>query len=155
MPSADFKTKLNAVNADERPLILLEIYHDDLPEPVRVVNDTQDVTSNGNTYIAMAFAITLPDQQEEGIPRATLTIDNVGKMITDVIEETNGASGASVRIMMVLRSNPNVIEYDITLSMVSVTITQKTVTANLGYEDIMNRKTFNVLYTPASHPGLY
>ena len=48
--SAEYKSTLAEVSAPEAPLVLLEIDHEELASPVRVVNDTQDVVSNGNTY---------------------------------------------------------------------------------------------------------
>jgi hypothetical protein len=47
--SSAYKSTLAAVSAPEAPLILLVINHVDLTTPIRVVNDTQNITSNGNS----------------------------------------------------------------------------------------------------------
>lgn len=153
--SSDFKKRINAVSSDERPLVLLEIDHTDLTSPIRVVNDTDDVVSNGNNFIALAFRITLPDQKEQGLPHASLEVDNIGKEMVSWLELSGGGQGATVRVMIILRSNPDIIEYDITLNLSNVVLTQETVSGDLTFEDIMNKPSFNVTYRPHTHPGLF
>jgi hypothetical protein len=51
--SAAARENLLATSADEPFLVLLEITHADLAVPVRVVNDTQAMTSNGIEFIGL------------------------------------------------------------------------------------------------------
>jgi hypothetical protein len=153
--SAHFRSRINATAADEAPLILLEIAHPTLATPIRVVNDTQDLVSNGNLYVGVAFAIWLPDDIEGQMPRARLAIDNVGRELVEPIENSGGAQGATVRVMQVLRSQPDVIEWEATLDMRNVEMTQAQITGELGYEDILNRPAIAMRYDPASSPGLF
>ena len=48
--SRSSQEKMNATGG-EAPVLLLEITHPDLSAPIRVVNDNQDLTSNGNTFV--------------------------------------------------------------------------------------------------------
>jgi len=84
-------------------LTLLEIYHNELTAPIRVVSDNKDFVLNGKTFTALRFGIKLPVDKEKQKPRVTLTMDNVGRVLTDFIDQTNGGRGAQVRIMHVLR----------------------------------------------------
>lgn len=153
--SAAFRRRINATAAEEAPLILLEISHPTLATPVRVVNDTQNLTSNGQLFVAVAFEIQLPDDIEGQMPRARLAIDNVGRELVEPIEHSGGAQGAQVRVMQVLRSQPDVIEWEATLDMRNIEMAQAQITAELGYEDILNRPAIAVRYDPASSPGLF
>lgn len=156
MPSADFKKTLNAIEGDERPLFLLQIDHDDLTQPIRVVNDTEDVVSNGNTYLAFPYTINLPSQEEESPPTVTLEIDNVGRDLMTWLESSNGGEGATATISMVLRSNPDVVEIGpLTLDLVNVKATPFKVQGNLGYEDLLNRPGNPIEYRPHNYPGIF
>jgi len=153
--SASFRKKINTVSADESPLELLEISHPLLLAPVRVVNDTQDLVSIGENFIALRFDITLPDDAEGQMPRAQLSMDNVGRDLVGPLEDTGGGEGATVRVMVVLRSAPDAIEWEATLDMRNVEMANLDVSAELGYEDILNRPAIALTYRPDVAPGLY
>jgi hypothetical protein len=86
------------VSADP-PLVLLEITHPDLPDPVRVVGDSQDITSGGHVFSGMGFRVTLPDEAQGQQPTANLSVDNVGRELMQWIESSAGGRGARVRFM--------------------------------------------------------
>lgn len=153
--SAAYHRTINATSAAESPLLLLEIDHPGFSQPVRVVNDTQDLVSNGATYVAIQFHCKLPDDREGQMPRAEIAIDNVGRELVEPLEATNGGEGATVRIMEVLRSAPNTIEWEATLDLKSVSFAQMTVSGQLGYEEILNRPAVLLAYRPDVAPGLF
>jgi len=153
--SASWHRKVNAVSSAEAPIILLEIDHPLFSVPARVVNDNQDITSNGDVYTALTFEITLPDDMEGQIPRAQLSMDNIGRELTQPLEDSNGGEGATVRVMQVLRSAPNVIEWEALLDMRNVSMTNLKVNAELSYEDILNRPAVAVRYDTFTAPGLF
>jgi hypothetical protein len=97
----------------------------------------------------------LPDDREGQMPRAELMIDNVGKDLVEPLEASNGGEGATVRIMEVLRSDPDTIEWEATLDLKSVRFVQMEVTGALGYEDILNRPAVLLAYRPDVAPGLF
>lgn len=149
------RRNLLATSADEPFLILLEITHIDLDVPVRVVNDVQELVSNGNEFIACPFEISLPDDIGEQVPKAQLSVDNIGRELTQWLEYSNGGAGAKCRIMQVMRSYPDLLEYDITLDMSGMSITNQTVTAELGFQNTLNQPAVAVRYDPGSAPGLW
>jgi len=150
------KKLVNATSAPELPLLLLEISHPALATPIRVVNDNQDLISNGNTYTAMAFRARLPDDMSQGgLPRAQLSIDNVGRELVQWIESSGGGKGASARMLQVVRSVPNVIEWEVTLDLSNVHMTAMEVTGTLGFEDLLNLPGVAFTYRPDTAPGLF
>ena len=89
--SDTFKSTLASVNATEAPVILLTLSHPELKQdnvvtPIYVVNDNSDVVSNGHTFVAMPFRVSLPSDLENTVPRATLAIDNIGRTLMYWIE---------------------------------------------------------------------
>lgn len=153
--SANAKESMNSLGGFSLPITLLEITHPNLATPLRVCDDTQDITSNGNLYTAMAFRLVPPDDLSQGQPRARLSVDNVGRELTSWIESSGGGKNASVRIMQVRRAAPNTLELDITMQLDNVSMTMPEVSGDLGFPDIYNRPACTVLYTPTTAPGLY
>ena len=153
--SAAARENLLATSADEPFLVLLEITHADLAVPVRVVNDTQNMTSNGIEYIGCPFNVTLPDDVAGQMPQAQLEVDNIGRDLTQWLEFSRGGQGARCRIMQVLRSDPNTIEFDMTLDLTNMKITNETVSGSLGFENILNRTGTIPTFTPQNAPGLW
>lgn len=153
--SAAYKSTLAATSAPEAPLALLEITHPGLTVPVRVVNDTQNITCNGVEYIACAFRCLLPDDLENQLPKATLAVDNVGKELMQWVEVSDGGYGAQARFIQVMRSRPDLIEYEITLDLSDVKATAREVTATLGYDNIFSRPAIALRYDPFTAPGVF
>lgn len=148
-------TEIHATSSSDPPLALLEITHAGLVSPVRVVNAAESIVSNGNTFVALAFAVTIPDETEGKLPRAQLMIDNIGRELMQWLDTSGGGSGASVRFMQVRRSVPDVIEYEITLDLMNVRATSRTVSGDLGFESFLDRPAVSVRYDPRTAPGLF
>ena len=153
--SAAARANLNATSADEPLLTLLEIDHPALAIPVRVVADTQDITVEGNLYQACPFRCSLPDDMDKQVPKAALEIDNVGRELTQWLESSNGAQGATCRILQLLRSTPDVIEFNLTMDLTGLSITQAVLSGELGFVDTLNQPAVTVRYDPVRTPGLF
>ncbi|MBD3610518.1 MAG: DUF1833 family protein [Gammaproteobacteria bacterium] len=145
---------LNRIHGDA-PLTLLEITHPDLGAPVRVVQDNQSVVHLGNTFVAMSFRIILPDDKAQGMPKATLIIDNVGKELVSWLETSNGGQGAQVRIIQVRRSVPDVVEWELTMDLNDVDMTMLEVNGVMGFDDVLNLPGQPFVYRPDTAPGVF
>jgi len=213
--SSDFRTILHATGAGEAPLYLLEISHDNLTEPVRVVLDNDDfpygaahvfrgeqayaegdivvpynyngrfyeVDAAGDSgvsepiwpseidetvvsgdvtfrcagvqYKSLYFRITLPDDRPRQLPRARLSLDNVGAELVSWLELSGGGQGAQCRIMQMLRSDPGTIEWEITMDLTNLAMDAVEITGILGFDDILNRPAVPFTYRPDTAPGLF
>ena len=155
MVSATYKKKVNSTGADESPLFALEITHPDLVTPIRIVNDNQDLPHLGDTFVAMAFRIVLPNDDDQGLPRAQLAVDNIGREMMQWLEASEGGAGAQCRIMQILRSIPDVVEWEMTLDLSNVRATMLEITSTLGFDDLLNRPGVTLTYRPDTAPGLF
>lgn len=153
--SSIYKSTLAQVSAPEAPYILLEIDHPELTDPIRIINDTQDLTSNGDLYIGCPFRCVLPDDFENQLPKARLSVDNIGRELMFWIETTAGGNGSSVRFMQIMRSRPDQIEWEITMSLYNVQVTMQEISAELGFENLFSKPAINVQYRPTTTPGLF
>jgi len=150
-----YKETVNSTGAAEAPLIALEITHPDLVTPIRVVNDNQDLVHLTETFVAMAFRIDLPTDEDRGLPQARLAVDNVGREMMQWLEASDGGAGAKVRIIQLLRSAPDTVEWEITMDLSNVKATMLEVTGRLGFEDLLNRPGVTLTYRPDTAPGLF
>ena len=155
MPSERYKRALGAVSSSDVVLVLLEITHPDMPAPARGVRDTQDLVSNGNVFVATGFDFTFPDDKGSAAPRAELVVDNIGRELMSWIEASKGGRGAEVRLMIVLRETPDVIEADYRLGLERIVVDQWKISGELGYGNLLDLPAVAVRYDPSTAPGLF
>lgn len=149
------KRALNATSAEEPVLELIEITHPDLAVPARFVNDTQNITCQGNLFYATAFRLTRPDDVDQQTPQAKLSVDNIGRELTQWLEVSNGGKGARCRVMAVLRSEANTLQFDMTLDLTGISIDNMEVSGALGFQNTLMQPAVTVRYDPLTSPGLY
>lgn len=153
--TASATRKLLATSADEGLLFLLEITHADLPVPIRVARDTQDITAQGSVFTACPFDLTLPDDIEGQIPQATVEVDNVGRDLTEWLEVSRGGQGAKLRMILLYREFPDIFEFDMTMDLSGLKIDNQKVSGNLGFVNTLAQVAVTKTFTPQTAPGLY
>lgn len=153
--SANYKSTLGKVSPEETPKVLLEISHEALETPVRVINDTDDITSGGDLYVACPFKCVMPDDFENQLPKAKLSVDNVGRDLMYWVETSGGGEGATVRFQQIMRSRPDAVEWEIDLNLYNVTANQMEVGADLGYDNLFSRPAILMQFRPDNSPGMY
>lgn len=150
-----FQRTINSVAADESPIILIEITRDDLATPIRIANYTANVVHQSNTFIACPFRVGLPDSPEEGLPRATLSIDNVGKVLTQWVDNADWTVPTYCKLIQIMPSDPDTEEWSITMEMTDISMNSLEVSARLGMEDLLGSPAITVKYNPVVAPGLF
>lgn len=140
-------------DASDLPLVLLTIDHADLASPIRVVNNTEDITSNGDTFTAFPFELPMPESPEDAPPRTTLRIDNVSREIGQAIRSIS--TPADITIQVVRQADPDT--YEVTLSgyrLTNVRYNALTVEGDVIREDLTKEPYPFLSYSPAEFPGL-
>lgn len=153
--SSEARQNLLATSADEPFLVAVEISHTDLEVPARFVNDSQNVIIQGQEFHATAFRVSLPDDKDQQLPQARLEVDNVGRELTQWLEFSRGGAGARCRIIQVLRSDPDLIEFDMTMDLTGLVVDNLTVSGLLGYQNTLGQSAVAVRYDPKTAPGLW
>jgi len=149
------RQNLLATSADEPFLVAIEISHADLTVPARFVNDSQNIVIEGNEFFATAFRVALPDDKDQQLPQARLEVDNVGRDLTQWLEFSRGGKGARCRLIQILRSDPNVIEFDMTMDLTGLVIDNMTVSGLLGFQNTLGQTAVAVRFDPLTSPGLW
>ena len=190
--SSRARRNMLSVSAEADLLVALEIHHEDLEEPIRVVNDTVDLDValwdedewREIKFVACPFDLSLPDDVDQQIPKATLTVDNIGRELTQWLEYSRGGKGAKVRILMAMRSYAgqglwsygpyadeaymsadyatgqdsdgyNPWEFDMTLDMSGIKVDNLVVRAELGFQESFSQPAVKMRYDPRTAPGLW
>lgn len=153
--SSTFRAQLEGVNDNDPEIVLLTITHADLVTPVRVCSDTDDITSGGNLFVATPFYLVMPDDSDQSTPRARLAIDNTGRELMQWLEQAGGGSGAQLQIQIIRKAAPNAVEQDLTVSLQSLDVDMGSISAELGYEDVMSKPCVGLRYDPVVSPGLF
>lgn len=139
---------------DEVFLVLVTIAHADISPSIRVVNNTERITSNGNEFAAFPFDVELPDSREAGTSRARLTIDNVSREIAESIRMI--ATAATVLLEVIRAADPDTIEKTWSvLTLKNVKWDMFKMSGDLILEEIDIEPYPAGQFSPASFPGLF
>jgi len=135
------------------PLVLVTIDHDDLLVPIRVVNNKENISSNGEEYVGYRFDITLPDSKEDATPRARLRIDNVSREIAQAIRTIS--SPPSVTITVVRQATPDIVEAEFTgMILKHVPYDALTVEGTLEFESLTQEPFPAYSFNPSHYGGI-
>lgn len=142
------------VSSGEVWLVLLTISHASLGTPIRVVRNTVDIVSNGETFTAYPFEISLPEDVDGQIPQVSLSISNVDKMLMDTLRSI--ITPLDVTVQVVLASSPDVIELSVTdFKLREVQYDATNINGTLLMEDVLNIRIPADIMNPGQYPGLF
>jgi len=143
----------HAESTDEVWLVLLTLDHEHLAEPIRVVNNDEDIIRSGARFVAWGFDIELPGEDAESTAVATLTIDNVDPVIVKTLRTLQTPLSAVIEV--VLASQPEQIEAEFTgLKLRRAVYNDARITGDLAFEDILSEPVATTL-SPAAFPGMF
>ena len=145
---------LFAQETGEALLFLVVVSHDDWAEPLRLVNNNEDISSGGNVYSAFPVEIELPKEDAEQIAKTSIRICNVDRQITAALRELQTPPMVSVSI--ILGSTPDTVEAGpFEFELQDYSYDQFTVTGTLAYEDVLNEPLPSHTFNPSHFPGLF
>lgn len=132
----------NKLDQDSPWLILLDIEIEG-ETTLRIVNNNEDITFSGNTYIAFAFTVDQPKETSKGeIPSVQLAVANATRTLQTYVEQYQGGVGASITMHIVNAGqlSENYAELTTTFQVMSCKCTAQWVTFTLGAINPLNRK---------------
>jgi hypothetical protein len=134
--SLTFRQAINAQETEQVFIILVEISGTGM-DTIRVCSGGESISSNGNDYIYYPFSLDLPSDEAEDVPQAKMTIDNVDQSLIEAIRTL--ARAPSVRIMVVLASDPNQVEVDFSdFIFTDITYDALTISGTISVENFMS-----------------
>lgn len=166
--SQAIKEAYAAAPADVVILHTLEFRHPAFTQPIRVVRDHADHTCTLEAaapvdgglpvlFVGYAFDATLPDVTDGSAPEMQITIDNVSLEIENNIDAAlQTADKVEVTYRPYLSTDLSAPQMDppLTLTIVSISANNYTVTARARMGDFANKKFPSEEYTATRFPGL-
>jgi hypothetical protein len=135
-------------------LVLLTIEVDSPGEWVRVVNNTENIVSRGDTFIGCPFQIALPDVNDYMTADATLTIDNVDPRIWQGVRMLTAAPIITMEV--ILASAPDDVMLQTTgLRLREASVTNQSITGKLVPDTIWQGGFPAHDFDPAQNPGMF
>lgn len=151
--SSNARAALYAAQTSEVLLQLLTIDHADLGAPLRLVNNTEAIVSDGETFQPFPFSLVLPAESDSELPTVELVVDNVSR---ELLEEVRAISTPfTLTIEIVLASSPDTVEASYNLESRSATYDAMSIRFQLGAEAFMAEPFPTDIYTPTTNPGLF
>lgn len=135
-------------------LVLVTLSHVSLLTPVRVCNNSVNIVSNGETYLAYPFKFKPPEEREGVSPIAKLTIDNVSREIIQAIRQITTPLSSVIQIVRI--DDVDAIESSLpTFALRNIGWDATQITGDLTLDDVTKEPFPARSYTPSEYPGVF
>jgi hypothetical protein len=135
------------------PFLMLVTLHNN-ETPIYLVNNVEDIVSNGKTYLSFPMKITLAPDDGESVRTVKLILDNVSRDL--IYEIRSNTSPIEVTIDMILASRPDDIQVSLeNLSIRNVVYNAQQISADLYMDDVLNTEMPSERYNPSDYPGIF
>lgn len=146
--------QLLAQESNDPFLTLITLSHPDWAEDVRLVNNSVDITSRGNVFMAFPVKIRLSADDGETAKTFSLELDNVSLELVDKIRTVTTAIG--VKLEMILASLPDDIQISYSeLEIATITYNKSKIQASIVLDNFLNTELTSERYGPINYPGLF
>ena len=150
-------TLVNEQTSSDALLWLIEVSDPASNMVLRGVNNLEDVTYNGQTYVAFPFSLTLPPETGERIQNVQLEVANTSQELVEVIRKT--LEPPKVKLLLVIADyNANVVSPEKVIDFMQVANVEYDavrITFTLAPSNIFQRRTINATYNQYECPGLF
>lgn len=152
--SPELLAQIFGQQADDCFLILLTISHPNFVSPIRLVNNTESITSNGFIYQPFPFKIVLPVDDGETAREVQIELDNVSLELIDELRQVTDP--LDVNLQMVLGSIPDDVQLELDeLKIGSIQYDAYKIIGRMYQDNFMSSALTSEKYTPLNFPGLF
>lgn len=152
--SPELIAQLYTQESNDPFLTLITLTHDSLVTPIRLVNNSENIISRGETFQAFPVRIRLPVDDGESIREVKMEFDNVSLQLMDLVR--TATSNIRVKIEMVLASIPDAVQIDLDeLALGNISYNSQRISASLLMDGLLNTELTSERYTPSVYPGLF
>lgn len=137
-------------------LVLCEVTHSEFT-PVRVVNNTENITSNGDLYVPFPFSVILPPDQEDLQLSARLTIFDAEREVIDNLRFVAGSRELmEVTLRVIEAANPDTVLQSVSgLQVRNVSYQIGRLELDISVEGFLNEGYPRDSFTPGNFPGIF
>lgn len=155
MITSAFRISAFASETSDVWVTLLEITHDIIPIPFRyAANVVEDIVSDGDTYIAAPFQVSLPDDTDERPAQARIRLARISHDVIVAIRTID--TPATVTLKVVLATDPNTKEVEYSnMLLTNISADDTSITGTLGYANLQEELFPAIRFGPTNFPGLF
>ncbi len=151
--SAELMAQIYGQESTDPLLTLVTLTHASF-SAIRLVNNTADIISNGNTFTAFPMKIGMPRDDGETSREVAIEFDNINLDLISAIRTVT--TQIDVTIELVLASIPDAVQMSFNeLKISNVTYNKSRVTARLYLDAFLNTELSSEKYLPLNFPGLF
>ena len=134
---------------------LLEITNPSFSEPMRVVNQFDDVFSKGQHYVGLRFGFTIPEDVSGQAPKMTLRIDNVGRAFSEELEGMTPGTVTMAKLIVVSKDTLDNHAHIYKLPISSITVDGASIEATCSSTELAARPACLLIANPHTLPGIF
>jgi Domain of unknown function (DUF1833) len=151
--SPEVLAQLFAQSSDDPFLTLVTLSHPDFTT-IRLVNNTVDIVSRGDTYTAFPMRIRLPVDDGESSRDFAIDFDNASLALVEAVRSVTTA--IDIKIEMILASLPDAVQMSFEdLTIATLTYSAQRITARIVLDGFLNVEMTSERYNPSNYPGLF
>jgi hypothetical protein len=151
--SAQLLSQFYGASSNDPLIMLLTLTHPSFTT-LRLVNNTENVTSRGDEYISFPMTIRTPSDDGETAREAIIEFDNTSLELIDELRLVTTPIDAKLEV--VLFSDPDTVQISYEeLKIKSITYDKNKIGARLFMDDFLNIELTSEKYTPTNYPGLF
>jgi hypothetical protein len=151
--SSQLLAQFYGASSNDPLLMLLTLSHPSFTT-LRLVNNTEDVVSRGNTYISFPMTIRTPSDDGESTREALIEFDNSSLELIDELRAVTTPIDAKIEIVLFSELDVVQLSYE-ELKIKSITYDKNKIGARLYMDDFLNIELPSEKYTPLNYPGLF
>lgn len=152
--SPELLAQLFSQESNDPFLTLVTLSHPSFISIIRLVNNSQDIVSRGNTFSSFPMKIGLPVDDGESAREVEITFDNVSLAIISELRKVT--TPIEVKLEMVLASIPDSVQMDfLELKIGNITYDANKISAKLYMDDFLYSGLTSETYSPNNFPGIF
>lgn len=154
--SPELLAQLYAAQSEDPFLTLITLSHSSFDQDIRLVNNSENVTSRGNIFKAFPVKIRLPVDDGETAREVAIEFDNVSLDLIKEIRTVTSGDRITVKLEMILASIPDDVQIALEdLFIMNVSYNKYRISARLGLDSFLNTELSSERYNPSNFPGLF
>lgn len=151
--SPELIAQLFAQESDDPFLTLVTLTHESF-DSIRLVNNTVDILSRGQTYQAFPMKIRFPVDDGETMRDFAIDFDNVSLTLVEMIRSVTTSIGVKIELILAsLPDVPQISQED--LKIVSLSYNSQRISATIVLDNFLNTEMTSETYGPRNFPGLF
>lgn len=152
--SPELIAQLYAQESGDPFLTLITLNHPTFTSPIRLVNNSVNIVSRGNTFLAFPMKIRLPADDGETSREFQLEMDNVSLQLIESVRSIT--TSMDMTLEMILASIPDEVQISIDeLKVHTITYNKTKIVAKVALDNFLNVEMTSERYGPQNFPGLF